>query len=147
MKQVDFYLIANRVDQANFKLASRLANKLHKMSKSVLIVTDDEAATTSLEETLWQFSDTSFAAHDRLDDGHSVARIQIGEHQSVDTEVLDRNHDVLINLCQDVPIFNHHFTRIAEIIPANDEAKAAGRARYKRYQTEGFELKMHNIEL
>ena len=33
MKQVDFYLISNRVNQAKFKLASRLANKLQRLDQ------------------------------------------------------------------------------------------------------------------
>ena len=61
--------------------------------------------------------------------------------------MLERKHDVLINLTSEVPVFNHHFARIAEIIEADDESKASARKRYKNYQSEGFEMKMHTIEL
>ncbi len=147
MKQVDFYLIANQIDQAQFKLASRLANKLQKSGASMLLVTDTEHDTDQLDQTLWQFSDTSFVAHDRLNHDETLSLVQIGEHQAVSPAVLEREYDVLVNLCQDVPIFSHHFSRIAEIVVADEDAKAAGRSRYKRYQTEGFEIKMHQIEL
>jgi len=46
-----------------------------------------------------------------------------------------------------VPIFNHHFSRIAEIVEQDEQSKTAARVRFKRYQTEGFEIKTHQIEL
>ncbi len=147
MKQVDFYLISNRVRDAKYKLASRLANKLYRMRQSCLIVTDDELATTELDKVMWSFSDSSFLAHDSISDSSPKSSIQIGDHNSVTSLVLEREHNVLINLSCDVPMFNHHFSRIAEVIEADDDAKASARKRYKTYQGEGFDLKMHNIEL
>lgn len=155
MKQVDFYLISNRVTDARYKLASRLANKLQRMQQSCLIITDDEAATTELDRVMWSFSDSSFLAHDSVAElteslvagSEPKSLIHIGNHNSVTRSVLDREHDVLINLSSNIPMFNHHFARIAEIVEADDDAKASARKRYKSYQGEGFELKMHNIEL
>ena len=147
MKQVDFYLISNRVSDAKYKLASRLANKLQRMQQRCLIVTDDQAATAQLDRIMWSFSDSSFLAHDAIGDNVIESRVQIGEHNSVTPLVLEQKHEVLINLSSDIPMFNHHFSRIAEIVEADDAAKAAARTRYKSYQGEGFELKMHNIEL
>ncbi len=155
MKQVDFYLISNRVNDARYKLASRLANKLQRMQQSCLIITDNEAATTELDRVMWSFSDSSFLAHDSLIGltQSLVANIapeslvHIGDHNSVTPLVLERQHDVLINLSSDIPMFNHHFARIAEIVEADDDAKTSARKRYKSYQGEGFQLKMHNIEL
>ena len=147
MKQVDFYLISNRVRDAKFKFASRLANKLQRLNKSCLLVTENEAQTAELDRLMWSFSDSSFLAHDPISDDKPLSSIQIGEHNSVSPQVLERKHDVLINLTSEVPVFNHHFARIAEIIEADDESKASARKRYKNYQSEGFEMKMHTIEL
>ena len=96
---------------------------------------------------MWSFNDSSFLAHDPLSEQAPVSKVHIGDHNSVSPAVLERQHDVLINLSADVPMFNHHFERIAEIVEADDDSKAAARKRYKSYQAEGFELKMHNIEL
>lgn len=147
MKQVDFYLISNRVNDAKYKLASRLCNKLQRQQQSSLVVTENTQATAELDRVMWSFSDTSFLAHDTLSDVQSEALVQIGDHNSVSPMVLEREHDVLINLSSSIPMFNHHFSRIAEIVEADDESKAAARSRYKSYQGEGFEMKMHNIEL
>ena len=147
MKQVDFYLISNRVNDAKYKLASRLANKLQRIEQSCLIVTDDSAATTELDRVMWSFSDSSFLAHDLTSESTPLSSVQIGEHNSITQLVLERQHDVLINLSSDIPIFNHNFSRIADLVESDDDAKASARKRYKSYQAEGFELKMHNIEL
>lgn len=147
MKQVDFYLISNRILDAKYKLASRLANKLQRLEKKALVVTDSVDATKELDRVMWSFNDTSFLAHDRLDADTLLTAIQIGEHDSVDAKVLEQDFDVLINLSNRVPLFNHSFLRIAEVVEAEEDAIVAGRARYKSYQSEGFELKTHQIEL
>lgn len=147
MKQVDFYLISNRVIDAKFKLASRLCQKLQRQNKSSLVVTNTPAETTQLDRVMWSFSDTSFVAHDNLNDINPEALTHIGDHNSVSPRVLECQHDVLVNVSSGIPIFSHHFSRIAEIVESDDDSKAAARIRYKSYQGEGFELKMHNIEL
>lgn len=145
-KQVDFYLISNQVTDAKLKFASRLCNKIQRLDKKILVITDSVAVTERLDQILWEFSDTSFVAHEQITD-QALSTIQIGEHIQVDQQVLARGYSVLINLCQSVPIFNHHFDRVAEIVDPSETDKAAARARFKCYQEEGFELKTHNIEL
>ncbi len=150
MKQVDFYLITNSVKQARFKLASRLASKMQKLGKSLLVVTDSDEQTQQLDELMWAYSDTSFVAHESLanvSDMQQTCTIHIGEQKAVNAAVIERSYDVLLNLCDEVPVFNHHFNRIAEIIEADENSKTAGRKRYKHYQSEGFELKMHELSL
>ena len=148
MKQVDFYLISNEVADAKFKLASRLSNKLQRMDQRSLVITNNSLETEKLNSIMWSFSDASFLAHDKLETENSAATAAlIGDHDSVDADVLEQDFDVLINLSDQVPLFNHHFSRIAEIVEQNDDAKASARARYKGYKDEGFELKTHDIEL
>lgn len=152
MKQVDFYLISNQVSDAKLKLASRLTNKLQRLEQRTLIVTNDAPETNELDALMWSFSDTSFVTHETLrssneanSSGHCTA--QIGDHSLVSIEVLEQDFDVLINVSDQIPVFNHHFERIAEIVEPNENAKAGARTRFKQYKNEGFELKTHNIEL
>ena len=147
MKQVDFYLISNQINDAKYKLASRLSNKLQRLDQSALIITDNDQATTELDRVMWSFSDTSFLAHERLDSSEFNSKIQIGDANLASPNLLERDYNVLINISSEIPIFNHHFERIAEIVDHDEGSKNAARARYKRYQTEGFEIKTHNIEL
>ena len=147
MKQVDFYLISNKVNNAKYKLASRLSNKLQRLKQSSLIITDDEKATAELDQVMWSFSDTSFLAHERINDDKHVSSIQIGDASLASPSFLEKEHNVLINISSEVPIFNHHFARIAEIVEQDEQSKIAARVRFKRYQTEGFDIKTHKIEL
>lgn len=151
MKQVDFYLISNQVNDAKYKLASRLSNKLLRIGQSALVITDNETATTELDRVMWSFSDTSFVAHERIDqvpkDETFSSNIQIGDANQVSSILLEKTYNVLINISLETPIFNHKFPRIAEIVDADEDSKTAARIRYKRYQTEGFEIKTHQIEL
>jgi len=145
-KQVDFYLISNQVTDAKLKFASRLCNKIQRMDKKTLVVTDSVETTEQLDQMLWSFSDTSFVAHEQLSE-EALSSIQIGERIQVDNPVLEHGYDVLISLCKEVPVFSHHFARVAEIVEASEDDKAAARARFKNYKDEGFELKTHDIEL
>ena len=147
MKQVDFYLISNHVANAKYKLASRLSNKLQRQDKSTLIITDNEAATTELDSVMWSFSDTSFLAHEKISDNDQTSLTQIGDASQASPKFLEKDYSVLINISSEIPIFNHHFQRIAEIVEQDEQSKIAARVRFKRYQTEGFEIKTHNIEL
>lgn len=148
MKQVDFYLIGNAVKQAKYKLASRLANKLIGLNQRCLLVCDTEQELETLDATLWSFSDASFVAHDRVpSQAQTHAQVHISVAQQVNSHVLDSNYDVLISLCQNAPLYVHHFARIAEVIEADEAAKQAGRQRFRHYKSEGFELKTHQLEL
>ncbi len=146
-KQVDFYLIENQITDAKYKLASRLSNKLLKLQKKTLIATDSKESTAQLDQYLWSFSGTSFVAHENVANSKGQSLIHIGDRESINNDVLKNNYDVLINLCQNTPVFSHHFVRIAEIVEQQDEQKIAGRLRYKNYQQEGFEIKTHSLEL
>lgn len=148
MKQVDFYLLANQVKQAKFKLASRLAKKLQGLNNRVLIIADNADDLACLDDTLWTFSGTSFVAHDRLSpDSTSLSKTHIGTPEQINERVLSNDYQVLISLTETVAPFSQRFTRIAEIVEADEPQKLAARARFKEYQRQGFELKTHNLEL
>ena len=158
MKQVDFYLISNRLRDAKFKLASRLANKLKRLNQKALLVTQSAQESEQLSATLWALRDTSFLAHERIDDVDDAAQFQadfdrglnyavIGDALGMNAKILETQFDVMINLSREVPIFNHHFNRIAEIVESDEAAKADARSRYKLYQGEGFKISTHTIEL
>ena len=117
------------------------------MKQRSLVVTDNALATAELDRVMWSFSDTSFLAHEPLNESQAAALVNIGDTNAVSSAILEQQHDVLINLASEIPIFSHHFSRIAEIVEADEASKTAARVRYKKYQGEGFVLKMHNIEL
>jgi DNA polymerase-3 subunit chi len=52
--------------------------------------------------------------------------------------------EVLVNLHPEPPPFFSRFERLAEIVAADDDALAAGRARYRFYRERGYELRQHD---
>ena len=103
MKQVDFYLISNQVVDAKYKLASRLSNKLARMQLKALIVTDSLEASKQLNKVMWSYSDTSFVAHDHVpSESPTPSKVHITETPSVNTDLLNDNYDVLINLASEI---------------------------------------------
>jgi DNA polymerase-3 subunit chi len=149
MKQVDFYLIENQVNNGRFKLASRLAKKLQTLQQSTLLMVDDEEQLEQLDQTLWTFSDTSFVAHDRKPDAGSgsYSKTHIAIERDLAEVTADNQYDVLITLTDAVPRTAEKFARIAEIIEPDEASRTAGRARFKVYKEQEFELKTHRLEL
>ncbi len=146
-RQVDFYLITNQVTDARYKLAARLCNKIQRLNQRILVVTDDSRATDRVDQLLWTFSDTSFAAHDLCHTPALLSSIHIGQCTDITDEVLQNNYDVLLNLATDRPAFSQRFNRVAEIVENAETAKTAARRRFRTYRDEGFDLETHNIEL
>ena len=146
--QVDFYLISNQVNDAAYKLASRLSSKLQKLDKNVLLVTNNTESSIALDKIMWSYSDTSFVAHEIYTaDEKSAAKIFIAHAEAIEDLTHIDNFDVLINLSDKVLDCSHNFSRIAEIVEQDEAAKAQARMRFKRYSKLNFELKTHSIEL
>ena len=147
IKKVDYYLISNQVTDAKYKLASRLSNKLLRLKQKTLVVTDDKEQCENLDRIMWSFNDTSFVAHDHLNQNSTPSKINISPIKEVTLEALSDDFNVLINLSNTVPDFSDQFTRIAEIVESDESAKALARQRFKLYKKQGFELNTHTIEL
>jgi DNA polymerase-3 subunit chi len=148
MPQVDFYLISEPVAHAQFKLASRLAKKLQGLQQSMLLVTASTTEAADLDNMMWTFSDTSFVVHDRIPETQQPqSNTHIIANGEVDAKELSHHYDVLINLSSEATNYQSGIGRVAEIVTADESARASARQRYKRYLAEGYEIKTHNIEL
>lgn len=147
-KQADFYIIGNPVTDAKYKFASRLSNKLQRINKKTLILTNNSDSSDKLDKLLWSFSGTSFVSHERLGSRDiKYCSLHIGEQSQLDDAVLDNKYAVLINLANNILPDYQHFERIAEIIEQDEQQKQLGRQRFETYKSQGYALKTHNIEL
>lgn len=157
MNQVDFYLISNHVKDGQFKLASRLCNKLHRLQKTALVLVSDDSQANALDEMMWSFSDTSFLPHSILsiDSQTEGNQVQGNEVLIANTQTYIHNAesltsqktDVLVNLDSQIPDKHQQFARIAEIVAPDESSKQLARARFKQYRELGYTLETHNIEL
>ena len=144
MTRIDFYVLGQSTRDGRLRLACRLAEKAVGQDHEVLINTATEDEGRRLDELLWTFSQGSFLPHRLLADR---AAPDEGEPVAIGTghEPPDGRWDLLINLAQDVPEFFSQFSRVAELVDADEENKSAGRDRFRYYRERGYELRTHNV--
>jgi DNA polymerase-3 subunit chi len=143
MARVDFYVL-DRVDERSRQLlACKLAEKAYRLKNTVYIHAKSAADASHLDELLWTFRDGSFLPHLPVDD--AAAADPEGE-----TPVLvghggepGPQHELLINLADDVPLFFSRFDRVAEIVTG--DAADAARDRFRFYRDRGYELNTHKL--
>lgn len=139
MARADFYLLAEAGDAAREHFACRLAAKVYGLSHRVHLRLPDAAALERVDSLLWTFADDSFVPHDIVLDGAPDAPVTLADAH----RPLPDGTDVCINLCDD-PV-DGDCARIAEIVAADEAARAAGRRRYAAYRERGLALEMHEL--
>lgn len=144
MTRIDFYIIEQGSVQATENFICRLTEKAWSQNNSVYIHTMDEQHSTSFDDLLWTFSETSFIPHQLGESQNNEKIVSIG-HET--TTELPHHHDVLINLHHQAPSFFSQFERVAEIISNDETSKVQGRERYQFYRDRGYALETHKISL
>lgn len=140
--RVDFYILAARGQNSRLTFACRLSEKAYKAQTRVYAHASSDRQAEQLDQLLWTFRDGSFVPHERvLGEQAPRSPVAIGT-----PEIYTDSGELLINLCDVVPTFSAGFHRIAEIVPGDDDARAAGRKRFKQYRDRGLEPTIHNIE-
>ncbi len=141
MTQVDFYILDQQASGDRFQLACRIAEKARRSGHRVLIHTVDASESQHLDTLLWTLWDQSFVPHGLLGrDEPTINPILIGDGGS-DAE----EHEVLINLAAEVPIFFSRFKRLVECVDHDTAVRSASRKRYQYYREHGYPLNTHDI--
>jgi DNA polymerase III subunit chi len=140
--RVDFYVSAVAGEPARLHLACCIAEKAYLAKQKVVVFSDDPATLSKLDELLWTFGDGSFVPHDTVSTAGNTCDAPV----ALTTGALPENHaDVLINLGSAVPPCFDEFARVAEILDARPEVRAAGRERFKMYRARSIEPTTHNV--
>lgn len=138
MTKVDFYILGAGSSE---QVACRLAEKAYHLGKRIYIHTETPQQARHMDELLWTFREGSFVPHEPYQAGSpSQSPIQIGCHESPETDC-----EVLINLAAEVPLFFSRFSRVAELIGPQQEAKVQGRERFRFYRDRGYPLDTHDL--
>jgi DNA polymerase-3 subunit chi len=141
MTQVDFYILEAQADGDRYQLACRVAEKARRAGRRVLIHTPVATESRHVDTLFWTLWEQSFIPHGQLGrDDPSLNPILIGDGSSDAGE-----HEVLINLAVEVPVFFSRFERLIECVDHDDAVKAAGRERFRFYREHGYPLQTHNI--
>jgi DNA polymerase-3 subunit chi len=141
MTQVDFYILDKQASGDRYQLACRIAEKARRAGRRVLIHTPIAAESKHVDTLFWTMWEQSFIPHGLLGkDEPQINPIMIGDGSS-DAE----EHEVLINLAAEVPMFFSRFERLIECVDHDNAVKAAGRERFRYYREHGYPLQTHNI--
>jgi DNA polymerase III subunit chi len=126
--------------------ACRLLRKAHAAGARV-VVHGPPALLDRLDQQLWTFDALSFVPHLRL---RGAARPAAHQARTpawlVDDVSAVNERDVLVNLSDEMIVGWETFARVIEVVPADAQASAAARQRWRRYgERDGVERVHHAV--
>ena len=145
MPRVDFYVLASADPAARLRFACRLVEKAWLHEHRVRVQVDPGGDGAAFDDLLWTFADRSFVPHERLAAGGGsrgpAAPVVIAD----DPAPGPGDRDMMVNLAAGVPAEYQGYTRIAEVVDADDERRRLGRERFRFYREQGIEPKTHEM--
>jgi DNA polymerase-3 subunit chi len=141
--KVDFYTLGEPDRRARLVTACRLAEKAYDQGLRVTVRTASAAETAEFDELLWTFSDRSFVPHvvwPTEPDVVAATPVVVGS-----SSLPPSHRDVLINLAPDAPADFSAYARICEVVGGDEDAKKAGRHRWRTYRDAGCAPEAHPL--
>ena len=133
MTRIDFH--TNIPDKLTY--ACRLARKAYSAGGKLVLLAEDAAQASALNDALWSISETDFLPHVMAGD-LLAAQTPIIVTDSDEAELPHR--DMLVNLTRRAPANVDRFQRVFEIISTDEDDAAAGRKRYVAYKQQSYPL-------
>lgn len=137
MPRADFYLIAKpRFIEKPLLLVCELARKSHDSGQSLLILVNSATQAEVLDDLLWEFDPDAYIPHQIAgqDEDDDITPVLI---VTPETDVPMR--PLVLNL-RNAPVTGQ-VERVLEVVPADESTREPLRARWKHYQSLGFDLK------
>jgi DNA polymerase III subunit chi len=143
-ERVDFYVLKSAAAKQRRTFACRLIEKAYLRDLRIVIVNETLEEAKELDELLWTFNERSFIPHKICLDAQSIdpATPVCLVLESTATPAAE----LLVNLANGLPAQLPQYTRIAEIIDADDERRRCGRERFKAYRELKLTLETHQID-
>lgn len=143
--RVDFYLLNQTAESELALYACRLLNKAHSAGLSAFVLAESPEQARMIDQTLWASSDTNFIPHALIDTPqaeHKLTKICIGEKIPENARF-----DLLVRLQAGEDIEGERFSRVAELVSADQAHTALARKRYAAWRKIGATLDSHKIQL
>ncbi len=140
MPQVAFHFnVESKLDYV-----CRLARKYVRQG-SRLLITGRRDDLLQLDRMLWEMAPADFVAHCL---GECGPELRTASAVLLSEEPAQRDqHDVLVNLGENVPAGFEAFERVVEIVSQGDEQDRAGaRQRWRFYAAEGHPIVRHDLK-
>ncbi len=164
MTLVSFYILEQAAAEDHLLFACRLAEKIYTRGQRLYIHSKSEQQAAQLNDLLWSFRQGSFIPHGLYQtalqedlpihigydaQGRALAKgsasVAGGRMPGATDAEPEAGLDVLINLCQEVPVFFSRFPRVAEIVEPGEPGKHAARERFRFYRDRGYSIESHTI--
>ena len=136
MTRVDFY--TGSTDK--LRTACQLCHKAMQHGLHAIVSLPD-AECDALDRLMWQYPDTAFIPHARIDaeDAQQMPILLCSEEGKFPF------HEMLITLHQTCQPYFSRFERVIEIVGVGDEESRLGRDRYKFYRDRGYEMRHFDL--
>lgn len=142
--RVDFaFGVTNR-----FRSSCSLIDKLYQAGRHLLLFHRDARALAHFDRLLWGFKPTAFIPHCMAGDPQAAQApiILCTDTQQLTQAQAQLDQPWLFNLDPEIPSFRPASQRILEVVSTQADCRAQGRARWRAYQSEGFQLRARNFE-
>ena len=139
--RADFYLISKpRFRDQPLLLVCELARRCQESGAPALILARDAEQAEAIDALLWDFDDEAYVAHQIAgrDDDDEMAPVLI-----VTPGTDSPSRPMVINLRDEIA--PGAYERVLEVVPADPEARAPLRSRWRAYQARGFQLNKHDM--
>ena len=140
-ERVDFYVLQSAATKQRWTFACRLTEKAYLRDLRILILSDTLSDARALDDLLWTFNDRSFIPHQLCLDEQPIepaTKVYLTASSGAAPAA-----DLLVNLAACLPERWERYTRIAEIIDADEERRRLGRERFKAYRDLRVPLETH----
>lgn len=143
-QRIDFYSLGDSGPQARLLFACRLAEKAWSQGVKVWLQVNDQGTAEELDNLLWSFRPDSFIPHalsamlPELED--EEVPVIIGHEAECPVQ-----EGLLVVLSESVPAFWQGFSRIAEIVPDDEDSRLHSRAHWTHYKNAGITPTHHKV--
>jgi len=123
------------VDEDELAWICRLIEHHYLAGERIFVACPDQATAEAVDEHLFSFAADSFVPHNLQGEGPAGgAPVEIG------WQVPQGRRTVLFNLHPTLPPFGLQSPLILEIVPVEEQRKAAARERFKQYRNQGHQV-------
>lgn len=141
MSRADFYLIAKpRFREEPLRLVCELARKACDSGQPMLVLARDAGQAEALDDLLWAFDENAYIPH-------QIAGMEEDEEEAavliVPPGVDAASRPLVLNLRDEVAPGTYE--RVLEVVPADPSAREPLRARWREYQSRGFDLNKYDM--
>jgi DNA polymerase III subunit chi len=143
-ERVDFYILKNAAQKQRWLFACRLTEKAYLRDLRVIIASESAKQAQELDDLLWTFNERAFVPH-KICEQEDCLEPATAVYLTLQPAKLPPP-DLLVNLTDRLPDSWERYTRIAEIIDADEDRRRLGRERFKSYRDSKIQLQTHQLE-